>query len=338
MGSKISEILLQRLRASPGRRRLLLTEGFEARTIQAATEIAALNVADVELLVPTPRSLPGVRTVLTAEHPSLSRFAEQLAQRRAHKGMTFAEATELLKNPLYLGAAMLQAGEADAAVSGAHNTTADVIRAGIYTLDRAPDIKTISSLFLMTLPDGRTLTYADCGVVAYPSVNELTDIAMAAAQAHATLLQEPARVGFLSFSTLGSATHERIQLVRDAVAQFRQRAPGIPVEGEIQFDAAFVPEVAKRKCPDSRVAGQVNVFIFPNLDAGNIAYKITERIGGATALGPILQGFSRPWLDLSRGCSVADIVGVALVGLASVTPRVSTARSAHKGSADHDLS
>lgn len=328
MRSTLSEILLERLRHAPQQFRFLLTEGFESRTIQAATELAALNVAEIELLVPTPCSLPGVRTTVTKDHPSLSIFAEQLAQRRAHKGMTVAKATELLKNPLYLGAALLQTGAADAAVSGAHNTTADVIRAGLSTLDRRPGIQTISSLFLMTLPDGRTITYADCGVVAYPSASELADIAIAAAEAHATLLQEPAQVGFLSFSTLGSANHERVQVVRDAVAEFRRRAPDVPVEGELQFDAAFLPEVAKRKCPDSPVAGRVNVFIFPNLDAGNIAYKITERIGGASALGPILQGFSRPWLDLSRGCSVADIVGVALVGLASVRPGMVAALSA----------
>ena len=311
----LTDTLLSRLQTTTRHRRLLLTEGFESRTIEAARELAGLGVGEVELLVPHPLEIGGVRTTVCSQHPNASRYADNLLRRRRSKGMTEADARALIATPLYLGAALLEDGQADAAVSGAHHTTADVIRAGIHTLERAPSVATISSLFLITLPDGRTLTYADCGVVPYPTARELADIALCAAQTHTLLTGEPARVGFLSFSTHGSATHERVQLVRDALAHFRALAPAIEADGELQFDAAFVPAVAARKCPKSTVAGRVNVFIFPNLDAGNIGYKMTERLGGAKALGPILRGFSRPWLDLSRGCSVADIVGVALVGL-----------------------
>ena len=315
MSAALTDTLLQRLRAALRPRRLLFTEGFESRTVEAAIAVAQLGIADVELLVPAARNVKGVKTIVCASHPEAARYADNLLQRRRTKGMTTEDAKRLIADPLYLGAALLQDGKADAAVSGAHNTTADVIRAGIYTLDRAPNVRTISSCFAMTLPDGRTLTYADCGVVPYPTATELAEIALSAARTHTILTGESAHVGFLSFSTHGSAQHERVQLVRDALTHFRKIAPDIAADGELQFDAAFVPAVAQRKCPSSAVAGQVNVFIFPNLDAGNIAYKITERLGGASALGPILQGFSRPWLDLSRGCSVADIVGVALVAL-----------------------
>jgi len=209
----------------------------------------------------------------------------------------------------------LRAGLADAAVSGAVNTTPNVFRAGIKCLGTKEDMKTASSFFLMILPDGRALTYADCGLLPYPTAEELADITIISAANHQKLTQEIPRVAMLSFSTRGSAEHERVSHVQKAFELVKKRAPDLIVDGEIQFDAAFVPEVSARKAPGSPIKGDANVFIFPNLDAGNIAYKITERIGKARALGPLLQGLSKPWMDLSRGCSVDDIVLVSAIAL-----------------------
>ena len=241
-----------------------------------------------------------------------SRVAE--AATRA-KSLGIEAQTLLEGNVLQQAAKMLADGQVDAVVSGAVNTTADVLRAGLKNLERLAGVKTISSSFHLELRDGKRITYGDCGVVPYPNGQQLADIAIASAATHQKLTGETPQVALLSFSTLGSAKHEKIDLVREALALIRQQNPQLLVDGELQFDAAFVPAVAARKAPQSPVAGKANVFIFPNLDAGNIAYKITERIGGALAVGPILQGFSKPWMDLSRGCSATDVLMAGLVGL-----------------------
>lgn len=210
-------------------------------------------------------------------------------------------------------ATMLANDEVDAVVGGATRTTRDVLRAGLWKVGLAEDANTISSSFLFQLSDGRHVTYGDCGVVPEPTVEQLAGIAIATAHTHEQLTGEVPRVAMLSFSTKGSAEHTSVEPVRAATALVQAEYPNLRIDGELQFDAAFVPEVGTAKAPGSPVAGDANVFVFPNLSAGNIAYKITERVGGAIALGPLLQGIAKPMHDLSRGCSASDLANVALI-------------------------
>lgn len=232
---------------------------------------------------------------------------EFFKERLSHKSPTEEQLQELANDKLMTAGWMVATGRADGAVAGSVASTASVIRAALRTIGVAEGAKLISSTFLMELPDGRVLTYADCAVVPYPDAKQLADIAISSGKTHQALTGEEPVIGFLSFSTKGSAQHERVDLVREALDIAKSAKPDWKIDGELQFDTLFVPQVAKRKAPESEVAGNANVYIFPNLDAGNIAYKITERVGGATAIGPVLQGLKKPYMDLSRGCSAEDI-------------------------------
>lgn len=218
-----------------------------------------------------------------------------------------------LDDPLAIAALMVKAGEADACVAGASRTTGDVIRAGLRVLGVAADAAAVSSCFFFVLPDGKPIVYGDCGVLPDPTAEQLASIAISSAQTFHQLAGDEARVAMLSFSTKGSAEHERVDKVRAATVQAQALAPDLALDGELQFDAAWVPEIGTKKAPDSPVAGKANVFIFPDLDSGNIAYKITERLGGAQAFGPLLQGLGGVMHDLSRGCSADDIVNVSVI-------------------------
>lgn len=234
-------------------------------------------------------------------------------ERLSHKNPSEEQLQELANDKLMIAGWMVATGRADGAVAGSVASTASVIRAAFRTIGVAEGAKLISSTFLMELPDGRVLTYADCGVVPYPDAQQLADIAISSGKTHQALTGEEPIIGFLSFSTKGSAQHERVDLVLEALEIAVSAKQEWKIDGEFQFDALYEPKVAKRKAPESEVAGNANVYIFPNLDAGNIAYKITERVGGATAIGPILQGLKKPYLDLSRGCSSEDIYYAACI-------------------------
>ena len=218
-----------------------------------------------------------------------------------------------LDDPLHVAALMVAAGEADACVAGASRPTPDVVRAALFCIGQAPGVDIVSSCFLLALPDGTAVTYADCGVVPEPDADQLASIAISSAATHAQLAGEEPRVAMLSYSTKGSADGPRVELVRCATELVRSRAPELAVDGELQFDAAWVPEVAASKAPGSPVAGRANVFVFPDLSSANIAYKITQRLAGARAYGPLLQGTAGVIHDLSRGCSVDDIVTVVTI-------------------------
>ena len=239
----------------------------------------------------------------------VSFFEEKLS----HKNPTQQQILQLAKDPLMTAGWLIATGKADGAVAGSIASTADVIRASLRTIGTAEGAKLVSSTFLMELTDGSVITYADCGVVPYPDAKQLADIAITSGQTHKILTGDDPRIAFLSFSTKGSASHERVDLVKNALHIAQDRQKEWEMDGELQFDSAFVPEVGRRKAPGSNVAGNANVYIFPNLDAGNIAYKITERVGGATAIGPILQGLAKPYMDLSRGCSQDDIFYAAAI-------------------------
>ncbi|MBX7143878.1 MAG: phosphate acetyltransferase [Oligoflexia bacterium] len=303
---------------------VLFTEGADPRVQQAASFLTQNGIARVQLLghnLPSSLASDALTLIDPNRIDGLDAAAAALFEKRKHKGMLEGEARALFRSPLYIGAHILAADGADVAVSGACHTTADVIRAGVQVIGKDEPEGTVSSCFVMLTPNGRAITFADCGVVPKPSSAQLADIAIASAESHRRLMGEPPLVAFLSFSTLGSATHESIDIIKEAIALTKKRRPELEVDGELQFDAAFVPEVAARKAPNSRVAGRANVFVFPDLAAGNIGYKICERVGGAIAIGPLLQGLAKPWMDLSRGCSVEDITLVASLGCLARKPR-----------------
>lgn len=328
-------------RASTRPRRIVFAESTDDRVVAAAREMSRQKIVEpILVLDPTaPETHDALRaTGLEVRDPSGDPLADQAADRlletTASKQLTKITARELLHTPLYYADALVAAEEVDGCVAGAANTSADVLRAGRWLVGRADNVRTISSAFYMVVPSFRgtagpeVLSFTDCAVVRYPTATQLADIAIAAAADRRRIVGDEPLVAFLSFSTLGSAMGESVDLIRAALDDVHARAPDLAVDGELQGDAALASVVARRKAPDSPVAGRANVLVFPSLDAGNIAYKLVQRLADASAVGPIVQGLRRPCNDLSRGAVVDDIIHVAAITALQVTDApVATSKS-----------
>lgn len=319
--------LQTRAAATPAR--IVLSEGHDPRIVAAAVSAVDAGIATIILVGPTAEITKQLSDAGSApseairiEDPATSALTAEVAatyfELRQHKGISMETAEKQALDPLVFAAMLVRNDHADGTVGGAVATTSDTVRAALQVIGKAKTAPLVSSFFLMVLPDGHPsgrggMIYSDCGLVIDPSAEELAAIAQQSAASCRALMDEAPKVAMLSFSTKGSARHAKVDKVTEATELVKEQAPDLNIDGELQFDAAFVQSVGDSKAPGSDVAGHANVMIFPNLDAGNIGYKITQRIGGATAIGPVLQGLAKPANDLSRGCVAEDVLHMIAV-------------------------
>jgi phosphate acetyltransferase len=311
-------------RAREAQKTIVLAEGNDTRTLEAAEKILEQGFANLIVLgnandiSSSKYNLEGAQIIDPLDSELHDEFRDLLVELRAHKGMTAEKADDLVKDPLFFGVLLVKTGRADGMVAGACHATADVLRPSLQILKTAPGAKLVSSFFVMVVPNcefgqNGTFIFADCGLNVNPNSEELAHIAIDSAKTWQTLIGTEANVAMLGHSTYGSAKNDDAQKVVDAAKLARELAPNLKIDGEMQADAAMCASVASSKCPDSNVAGNANVLVFPDLDAGNIGYKLVQRLAKAEAYGPITQGLAAPVNDLSRGCSAEDIVGVVAI-------------------------
>jgi phosphate acetyltransferase len=315
-----------KVRAKQEKKKIVLPESLEPRNLEAACRVIMEGVADIILLGDRAKiqEAAGCHCLDDAEIIDIENFAgmddfvKEMVELRKSKGMTPEDARTALKNPMTFGAMLVRKGLADGMVSGAIHSSADVLRAGLQIVKTAPGTKLVSSFFAMVVPnccfgEEGIFIFSDCGLVPNPTAEELSEIALSSAATFKMLTGKEPRVAMLSFSTMGSASHPDVDKVATATRLAQEKNPQLMIDGEMQLDAAIISSVAAQKAPNSKVAGQANVLIFPNLDAGNIGYKLVQRFAGAHAFGPVTQGISRPVNDLSRGCNADDIIGVIAI-------------------------
>ncbi len=313
-------------KARNDRKTIVLPESYEPRTIEACAKILEKGIANVVLIgdrakiqaVSPQWDISGATVVDPAAAPQYQQYVEAFYEMRKAKGMTLEKAQATMLDPLFFGVMMVKQNQADGMVAGAINSTANTLRPALQILKTAPGTKLVSAFFMMVVPDceygaNGTFLFADSGLVENPSAEDLSEIALSSAKTFEQLVGKTANVAMLSYSTYGSAKSELTAKVIEATRLAKEKAPGLNLDGELQLDAAIVPSVGKSKAPGSKVAGNANVLVFPDLDAGNIGYKLVQRLAKAEAYGPITQGIARPVNDLSRGCSADDIVGVAAI-------------------------
>ncbi|MFA7494652.1 MAG: phosphate acetyltransferase [Proteiniphilum sp.] len=316
-------------RAKANKQRIVLPEGTERRTLTAADQLLRDGVAEIILLGDLEEirilskeagllHIEKAQIINPKEHAKKEVYTQLLVELRKKKGMTYEQASRLVEDPLYLACLMISAGDADGEIAGAKNTTGDVLRPALQIIKTSPGVKVVSGAFIMFTQtpqygENGILLFADCAVMPNPTAEELASIAVASAQTMKSLVGVDPRIAMLSFSTKGSAEHEMIDKVREATRIANEIAPELQIDGELQADAALVPTVGASKAPGSTIAGKANVLVFPTLEAGNIGYKLVQRLGNAEAVGPVLQGMAAPVNDLSRGCSVEDIYNMVAI-------------------------
>lgn len=323
-------------KAKQDKKTIVLPESTDPRVLEAAAKILKMGIADV-VLVGNPdeikalagdQDISGARIVDPNHFERMDEYADAFYELRKKKGITPEQAREMMFDVSYFGVMMVKMGDADGMVSGAVHSSADTLRPSLQILKTAPGTKLVSSFFLMVVPncqygDDGVFVFSDCGLVENPNAEELSEIALSAADTFNLLTGHEARVAMLSYSTKGSARNELVDKVAEATRLAKAKAPGLMLDGELQLDAAIVRSVGESKAPGSQIAGHANTLIFPNLDAGNIGYKLVQRLAGAEAYGPVTQGIAKPVNDLSRGCNADDIVGVTAITVIQAQHQVS---------------